>query len=154
CRISQERVVADRQQEASVGLLVAMADHMTYELTRDFGRGYRYYLVYMDHLLSQRNYEDALVLAGVFWRLLAVTVVRASGPARPYYDLLAEARTVDYATITQFDRLHYIKLLRGQGAYQQAIAEAQAMYQQLAAESIVPTPDTLWSAARTDNTVL
>jgi tetratricopeptide (TPR) repeat protein len=139
CRISRQQIEQVSQVEDPVELLRAMADHVTYTLTRDFGSGYRCYLVYLDHLLGQRNYDDALVLVDLFWWLLMLTVVRPSGPVLIYHDLLAESRQIDYQAVQRHDQLHYVKLLRAQGAYQEAMEEAAALYTQMTDVGVFPT---------------
>jgi hypothetical protein len=126
-------VVQLSQVEDPLGLLRAMADHIYYAITLHFGHGYRYYQVYLDQLFAQRNYEDALVLADIFWRMLTQTVIRLNGPVRIYQDLLAEDRRLNYPVVKRYDRVDYVKLLRAQGNYKDATEEARALYDRFVA---------------------
>jgi len=142
-KMSKPQVGGISQVGDPLGLLRAMADHIYYAITLNFGRGYRYYRVYLDPLFAQRNYEDALVLADVFWRMLTQTVIRLGGPVRLYQDLLAEDRRLSYSSIERYDQVDYVKLLRAQGNYRDAMDEADKLYRRFVASGVLIPLDTI-----------
>jgi len=137
-RLSGQRVLKAFKANTPLRLLRGMADHVYYSVTQDITRGYRHYLVYLDHLLSQRNHEDALVLADTFWRMLNLRVVRYGEPTKIYRDMLSEAEHLSLATVRQYDRIHYSKLLRAQGYYKEAADEAERLYYELVTKQVLP----------------
>ncbi|NTU79859.1 MAG: hypothetical protein HGA45_10725 [Chloroflexales bacterium] len=137
---SRERVAAISQSRKPAGLLRAMCDHTHYALTLDITRGYRHYLVYMDHLFAQRNFEDALVLADVFWRMLELRVVRFGTNTPLYRELIAEAKHLSYEVVRRYDRIHYSKLLLALGNNAQAVREAEQLYAELVRRDSIPAP--------------
>lgn len=143
CLISAEQVRKISQTKAYKQYLRVVADHVYYAITREFADGYRHYLTYMDHLLGQRNYEDALVLADVFWRMLTLTAVRPGGPTRIYRDELSETANLDFATVNAFDQVHYSKLLRAQGLNAEAVEVAAGLLNDLALTETLPDPATV-----------
>lgn len=121
-------------------LVSAMADHVYYAVTRDFAAGYRHYLVYMDHLLGQREHEDALVLADIFWRMLTLVVVRPGGLTRIYRDLLSQDTRLTYEQVRWYDLQHYCQLLLALELNEPAADEAAALLDALAETEVFPSP--------------
>ena len=133
--MNSERVNNVSQTQKPLGLLRAMCDHIHYAIAQDVSYGFRFYLVYMDYLFGHRVFEDALVLANVFWRLLELRVVRNGEETRIMRRRLAEDDQLSYEAVRRYDDLHYSKLLRSQSLNDRAIEEAENLYVTLVVSS-------------------
>lgn len=136
CLASGDRV--RRAQDRSTSLL-AMCDHIYYELTRDFAVGYAYYDDYLDWLLSVRWIPEALILSDAFWGTLTIRTMRGGQESFPYLiqlDGLASTG-LDYQRICRDELVRSIELLRASGLIPEAIQRAEALYERFVSEGVL-----------------
>lgn len=136
CTISKKKVHQSQQQEQ---FLSTMADHMYYELARDFVTGYRTYILYMDRLLRQRAIPEAMILGDVFWGTYNFRVDHDGLRVYPYHDALAQASgtTIDLSTIGRDEQVRHVKLLIAQNHNNRAVREALHLKERFIAEGVL-----------------
>jgi tetratricopeptide (TPR) repeat protein len=136
CEVSRQQVQEVKDRTVLLG---AMADNMYYELSRDVRMGYRAYSIYADWLLGQRSVNAALILSDAFWRTMQFTVRQDRTDVLPYLDKLAQvgsALTMD--EILRDEQVRRVKLLRALDQNYEALALAETLHQQFAAQGLIP----------------